>query len=92
MTETARVRVKITNELGLHARAATRLVELAGDFDAALFLAKDEQEVNGESIMEVLLLTANRGSEIEIRGEGPDASALVAAVRELIENKFGEER
>jgi phosphocarrier protein len=84
--------VTISNELGLHARAATRLVEVASEFEADLLLVKGRRRVDGKSIMGVLLLTAIRGSVIEVRGSGPDAAALVAAVVELVENKFGEEK
>lgn len=90
MSATVKARATIRNDLGLHARAATMLVEVASRFEAELYLSKDGREVNGKSIMGVLLLTATRGSVLEIRGEGADAAAMVAAVVELIESKFGE--
>jgi len=92
MNRSVKARATIRNELGLHARAATKLVELASRYESDLVLVKDGREVNGKSIMGVLLLTATRGSEIEIRGEGPDAEEMVRAIAELIEGKFGEAR
>jgi phosphocarrier protein len=92
MSESVTTKARIRNELGLHARAAAQLVELATRFEADLFLSKDGREVNGKSIMGVLLLAATRGSEIGIRGEGPDAAELVSAVVELITGKFGEDK
>ena len=92
MSQSVTTTATIRNELGLHARAATKLVEVASAYEAELFLSKDGREVNGKSIMGVLLLTATRGSVIGIRGEGPDAEELVRAVAKLIEGKFGEEK
>jgi phosphocarrier protein len=91
MTESVRRQATIRNELGLHARAATKLVEVASRYEAELYLSKDGREVSGKSIMGVLLLTATRGTVIEIRGEGTDANELVEAIATLIESKFGEE-
>jgi phosphocarrier protein len=90
MTEAVTGKATIRNELGLHARAATKLVEVACRYEADLYLSKDGREVNGKSIMGVLLLTATRGSVIEIRGVGADAEELVQAIAALIEGKFGE--
>jgi len=87
---TATAALTIVNELGLHARAATMLVRLAAGYASELYVSKDGNEVNGKSIMSVLLLTATRGSRIEIRAVGEDADALVAAVSRLVADKFGE--
>jgi phosphocarrier protein len=95
MTEgkkTHEVTVTIINELGLHARAATQFVQLANKFEAEVIVEKDDQEVNGKSIMGVLMLVASKGSEITIRGTGSDAEEAVKALVELVENRFGEER
>lgn len=92
MSKTVNAMATVRNELGLHARAATKLVELANEFEADLFLAKDGREVNGKSIMGVLLLTATCGSVVKIRATGTDAQALVTAVLVLFEQKFGEQR
>jgi len=90
MSTTAAAALTVVNELGLHARAATVLVRLAAGFESELYLGKDGHEVSGKSIMSVLLLTATKGSRIEIRAVGDDAEALVAAVSRLFADKFGE--
>jgi len=83
-------RLKINNELGLHARAAAKIVALAGQYDARLFLKKDEQEVDGSSILSVLTLACPRGTELQVRAEGEDSEALLQALSVLFEQKFGE--
>ena len=90
MSRKATATLTVVNELGLHARAATMLVRLAAGYASELYVSKDGNEVNGKSIMSVLLLTATRGSRIEIRAVGEDADALVAAVSRLVADKFGE--
>ena len=80
----------VVNELGLHARAATMLVRLAAGYASELYVSKDGNEVNGKSIMSVSLLTATKGSRIEIRAVGEDAVELIAAVSRLVADKFGE--
>ena len=84
-------RFVIGNELGLHARAATRLVQIANRFTAEVEIEKDGQAVNGKSIMGVLMLMAAKGSTIIIRSSGEDASEAVVALGILIKNKFDEE-
>ena len=81
----------IQNRLGLHARAAAKLVRLANGFASEIRVAKDGMEVNGKSIMGVLMLAAPKGAKILIRAIGPDAGEAVAAIGELIAGKFGEE-
>jgi phosphocarrier protein HPr len=81
----------ILNELGLHARAATRFVQTANRFAADVEVEKDGQRVNGKSIMGVLMLVAAKGSRITVRSEGKDAQQAMDALRALIESKFGEE-
>lgn len=83
---------EIVNELGLHARAATRLVQLAMRFQCEVELEKDGQSANGKSVMGVLLLCGQRGSRLTIRARGPDAEAAVTALGDLIRNRFGEEK
>jgi phosphocarrier protein len=90
MSRTAAATVTVVNELGLHARAATVLARLAGCYASDLYLAKDGREVNGKSIMNMLLLTATKGSRIEVRAVGDDCEALIAAVERLVADKFGE--
>jgi phosphocarrier protein len=83
---------EIVNELGLHARAATRLVKLAERFDAEVELEKDGQRVNAKSIMGVLLLCGQRGSKVTVIARGPEAADAVAALGALIRDRFGEAR
>jgi phosphocarrier protein len=81
----------ILNRLGLHARAAAQLVRLANGFVSEIRVAKDGMEVNGKSIMGVLMLAAPKDTKILIRAIGADAEEAVAAIGELIAGKFGEE-
>jgi phosphocarrier protein len=81
----------ILNRLGLHARAAAQLVRMANGFSSEIHVVKDGMEVNGKSIMGVLMLAAPKDTKILIRAIGPDAEEAVAAIGELIARKFGEE-
>ena len=81
----------IRNRLGLHARAAALLVKTANRFEANVMIEKDGVEVNGKSIMGILMLAASRGTKITVRVEGIDAGEALQAIGKLIENKFGEE-
>ena len=81
----------ILNRLGLHARAAAQLVRLSNGFASEIHVAKDGIEVNGKSIMGVLMLAAPKDAKILIRAIGPDAEEAVTAIGELIAGKFGEE-
>ncbi|MGZ8260964.1 MAG: HPr family phosphocarrier protein [Caldimonas sp.] len=82
--------VKINNKLGLHARASAKLSKLAGSFRSEIFLARNGRRVNAKSIMGVMMLAAGIGSEIDIEIEGEDEEAAMAALRALIDDKFGE--
>lgn len=82
--------VTIVNRLGLHARAAGKLVNLAKTFSSEITLTRDAEEVDGKSIMAVMLLAAPLGTELLLRVTGEDAEAAFEAVRELIRNRFGE--
>jgi len=84
------VSVEIQNKLGLHTRAATLLVQLASSFPCEVFVEKDEQEVNGKSIMGILMLVAGLGSKISIRCEGEQAQEACDALVNLVNSKFGE--
>ncbi len=77
-------KVIIKNRLGLHARPAAFFVELANKFKSDIFLKKEEQEVNGKSIMGVMMLAAGKGSEIEIKAKGIDASKAVEDLGKLL--------
>lgn len=81
----------ISNRLGLHARAAAQLVKTANQFAAEVQLVKDDIEVNGKSIMGILLLAASKGSELQVCIAGDDESEAMTAVAELIEDGFGED-
>jgi len=80
----------IRNRLGLHARAAAQLVQLAADYKSDLVISKDGQEVNGKSIMGLMMLAASQGATIDVEADGPDAEELMKAVEALIEAKFNE--
>ena len=83
--------IEITNRLGLHARAAAQFVQLAGQYASEVFVDKDGFEVNGKSIMGILMLAAPKGTMIEIRTEGDDAEEAMAGLEKLIHDKFGED-
>jgi phosphocarrier protein HPr len=84
--------VKIQNELGLHARAATKLVQLASKYPCDVTIGKDGHEVNGKSIMGVLMLVASKGTTVSVRAKGDRAAECVDAIVQLIANKFGEDK
>ncbi len=80
----------IVNELGLHARAATKLVQLASRFEAEIELEREAQRANAKSVMGVLLLCGSRGTSVRIHARGRDASEAIAAIGALIDAGFGE--
>lgn len=84
-------RVTVVNQLGMHARAAAKFVHLAGRFDARVRVARDEREMDGKSIMGVLLLAAARGSTITISADGADEQDAVNALVALVRSGFGEQ-
>ena len=81
----------IRNKLGLHARAAALLVKTANNYAADITIEKDGIEVNGKSIMGILMLAASRGTRITLKVEGKDAAEALQTLGQLIENRFGEE-
>ena len=83
--------VKIPNSLGLHARPAMQLVDLANRFEASLQISKGNQLVDAKSIMQVMTLAATQGTKLTLSASGPDASEALAAIAELIAEGFGEE-
>ncbi len=83
-------RVTINNEKGLHARASAKLAKLAGTFEARLEVHHDGMSANACSIMDLLMLTAHLGCEIEINGVGVDADEAVTALSSLVASGFGE--
>ena len=80
----------ITNKLGLHARAAAKLVNLASSFASDITIKRGDQEVNAKSIMGVMMLAAAKGATIEVCAEGEDAEDAVVQIASLVNNRFGE--
>ena len=83
--------LEIVNRLGLHARAAAKLVKLSATFESDIDIEKDGQRVNSKSIMGVMMLAASCGSTVTIRADGPDERAAVDAIGDLVERRFDEE-
>ena len=83
--------VKVVNQLGMHARAAAKFVHLATRYEAHIRVARDQREMDGKSIMGILLLAAARGSSITISAEGADEQAAVDALVALVQSGFGED-
>ena len=81
----------IVNRLGLHARAAAQLVQTANRFSSEVVLIKDDVEVNGKSIMGILLLAAPKGTELTVTVEGEDEEQAMDVIAALIEDGFGED-
>ncbi|MBX3481032.1 MAG: HPr family phosphocarrier protein [Caulobacter sp.] len=87
----ARATVPIVNKRGLHARASAKFVKLASSFDAEIQVGRDGQSVDARSIMGLMMLGAGIGATVDIIAEGPDAETALAALCELIANRFEEE-
>ncbi|MFT3921470.1 MAG: HPr family phosphocarrier protein [Myxococcales bacterium] len=86
----ARGKFLIVNKLGMHARAATKLVQTASRFKADIQVQKDGHSANAKSVMGVLLLCGHQGSSVEVSAQGEDAEEAVRTIGELIDNRFGE--
>jgi phosphocarrier protein len=84
-------KITIINKLGLHARAAAKFVQVASRFHAEINVNSSHREVSGKSIMGIMMLAAGKGSEIDIKTIGPDEDEAMAALEDLINNKFGED-
>jgi phosphocarrier protein HPr len=80
----------IINVKGLHARASAKFVETVEQFDATAMVTRDGMTVSGDSIMGLLMLAAANGTSIDVVTDGPEASALAEALKDLINNRFGE--
>jgi len=87
----ARGTFEVRNKLGLHARAATKLVQLASRFPCEIVLSRGEQSANAKSVMGVLLLCGSKGTKLDIEASGSQAEEAVTELGELISNRFGEE-
>ncbi len=81
----------IINKLGLHARAAARFVQVASEFESDINVIHGNKEVNGKSIMGVMMLAAGRGTEIKLVANGPDEDSALDKLQGLIEGRFGED-
>lgn len=82
--------VQIVNRMGFHARPAAEFVKLAGQFTSEIWVRKDDLDVNGKSIMGVLMLAAEQGTRLVIRAEGADAEVALDALASLVERGFEE--
>ena len=83
--------VTVVNQLGMHARAAARFVHLAARFESQIRVARDTREMDGKSIMGLLLLAAARGTTIRISAEGGDEAEALAALVDFVQTGFGED-
>jgi len=82
--------MQIINKLGIHARPAAEIVKTAARFKSDITIVRDDLEVNGKSIMGVMMLAAECGSTIDVKADGPDADAALDALQEVIDDGFGE--
>ena len=89
MTETRTLKLK--NKLGMHARSAASFVKVAQQFKAKIYIERNGQTVNGDSILDILTLGCPYGGLLTIKAEGADASVAIEELEKLIENKFGED-
>ena len=80
----------IENKLGLHARAAAQIVKTSSAFTSRILLSKDGMDVDGKSIMGIMMLAAARGSTVRVQAEGPDEDAALAGLERLFKDRFGE--
>lgn len=84
-------KIKVTNKLGLHARPAALFVQTANQFECDIWVRKGKQQVNGKSIMGLMMLAAGPGSVLTLAAEGTDAAKALDSLERLFKNKFGEE-
>jgi phosphocarrier protein HPr len=82
--------IKVTNKLGLHARASAKLTQVASKYRSQVFLARNGRRVNAKSIMGVMMLAAGIGSTVELETDGPDEAEALEALAKLFADKFGE--
>ena len=81
----------IINQRGLHARASAKFIQVAGAYDAAIFVERDGMKVGGTAIMGLKILSAGQGSSVPVSATGPQAEEAVEAIGALIQSRFGEE-
>jgi phosphocarrier protein len=82
--------IVVSNKLGLHARAAAKLTQLAGQFSSEIFISKGAQRVNAKSIMGVMMLAAGIRTPVKVQANGSDADQALEAIKKLVDDKFGE--
>jgi len=85
-----RATVRISNKLGLHARASAKLTKLAGTFACDVHMSRNGRRINAKSIMGVMMLAAGQGSVLTVEADGPDEAQVIDAIGELIATGFGE--
>ncbi len=85
------IQLVIRNQLGLHARACALFVKAASKFKSEIVVSRDDLEVNGKSIMGVMMLAAEEGATILVKADGPDEADALQVIRELVDGKFGGE-
>ena len=85
------IQLLIRNQLGLHARACALFVKAASRYKSEVLVSRDDLEVNGKSIMGVMMLAAEEGATITVRASGPDEQEVLQALRELVDGRFGGE-
>lgn len=91
MPDRCSIMVTIVNRLGLHARPAMSFVDLASGFKSAVTVKRADQAVDGKSIMQMMLLAATKGTQLEVVAEGPDSEQACAALKKLVDGGFDEE-
>ena len=82
--------IHVINKLGMHARASAKFVSLASQFKCDISLGRNGQQANGKSIMGIMMLAAGKGSQLELHADGQDEDHALAALCELVNNRFGE--
>ena len=90
-TQKAEKEIAIVNRLGLHARPAALFVKVASRYRSYVWVKKENEEVNGKSIMGLMMLAAGQGSKLQVRCEGPDAARALDEIEELIKARFNED-
>jgi phosphocarrier protein HPr len=89
--EKAEKEIVIVNRLGLHARPSAMFVRVSSRFRCEIWVSKGDDEINGKSIMGLMMLAAGQGSKLRLRAEGPDAAEAIQEIEKLIESRFSEE-
>lgn len=90
MSTEVRKTMTIVNKLGLHARAAAKLIDLASGFESRIRMSRAGREADAKSIMQVMMLAASKGTDVEVAAQGPDAAEAVVAIERLVAGRFDE--